>query len=95
MPVKTYFNGKWISTCGWYPAYIPRLFRKGAIKFGAGIHTNGLFLSKKTAYLKNALDHFSYNSLNDWIAKFMRYTTQRADEDYANGKRPSLKNTVM
>jgi glycosyltransferase involved in cell wall biosynthesis len=95
MPVKTYFNGKWIRSCGWYPAYIPRLFKKGKIKFGAGIHTNGLFISNNTARLISPLNHYSYNSLNDWIAKFMRYTTQRAGEDFASGKRPGIKNTIM
>lgn len=94
MPVKTFFDGKWIKTCGWYPSFIPRLFRKGSIKFGSEIHTNGEFLSDRKAYLKNDLMHYSYNSIDDWLLKFGRYTTQIAADDYRSGKRPGPVNAL-
>ncbi|MBK8663498.1 MAG: glycosyltransferase family 2 protein [Ignavibacteriales bacterium] len=28
IPRKTFFNGQWIKSCGWYPGYQLRLFRK-------------------------------------------------------------------
>lgn len=95
VPVKTFFLGKWIRTCGWYPAFIPRFFRKGTIKFETGIHTNGSMLSDKKAYFKNALLHYSYTSLDEWIRKFTRYTTQIAGEEYARGKRPGPANFFL
>jgi glycosyltransferase involved in cell wall biosynthesis len=94
IPVKAFFIGKWIKTCGWWPGYIPRLFKKGSIKFQSEIHTNGEILSRKVAYLKNPLLHYSYNSINDWIEKFMRYTTVIAYEQYRNGEKINLNNTV-
>jgi len=94
IPVKTFFIGKWIKTCGWWPSYIPRLFRKGCIRFQSSIHTNGELLSKKVAYLKNPILHYSYNSIDDWIDKFKRYTTVIAIESYQKGLKVNLKNTV-
>ncbi|MCX7716615.1 MAG: glycosyltransferase family 2 protein [Endomicrobia bacterium] len=82
VPVKTFFCGKWIKTCGWYPSYIPRLFRKGKIVFQDKIHTNGILLSDKIGYLKNSLLHYSYDSIDEWIEKFKRYTSQYAMEYY-------------
>lgn len=95
VPRKTFFIGKWIKTCGWYPSYIPRLFKRGKIKFQSQIHTNGEILTDKIGYLKNDLLHYSYNSIDDWIDKFKRYTTQIAIEYHNNGKKINLKNTIV
>lgn len=94
VPVLTFFIGKPIKTCGWYPAYIPRLFKKGAIKFQSEIHTNGIFLSKNIKHLRNDLLHYSYNSINDWIMKMKRYTQVTAEEYIKNQKKPSLSNDI-
>ncbi|MCX7940613.1 MAG: glycosyltransferase family 2 protein [Endomicrobia bacterium] len=80
VPVKTFFSGRWIKTCGWYPSYIPRLFKKGKINFQNEIHTNGVILTNKVGYLRNPLLHYSYEKIDDWIDKFKRYTTQYANE---------------
>jgi len=94
IPVKTFFIGKWIKTCGWWSSYIPRLFRKGTIKYQSAIHTNGKLLSNRYYYLKNPLLHYSYNSLNDWIDKFKRYTTVMAYEYCQKNMKINFKNTI-
>ena len=33
IPRKSYFLGKWIRHCGWYPDYVMRLFKKDRAKF--------------------------------------------------------------
>jgi glycosyltransferase involved in cell wall biosynthesis len=94
IPVKTFFIGKWIKTCGWWPSYIPRLFRKGTIKYQSTIHTNGELLSNKYYYFRNPLLHYSYNSLDEWIDKFKRYTTVMAYEYYQKNMKINFKNTI-
>ncbi len=94
IPVKTFFVNRWIKTCGWWPSYIPRLFKKGAIKFQSTIHTNGELLSKNVEYLKNPILHYSYNSLDDWIEKFKRYTTVLAKEYHERKMKVNFKNTI-
>jgi glycosyltransferase involved in cell wall biosynthesis len=95
LPVKTFFIGKWIKSCGWYPSYIPRLFKKGKIKFQSDIHTNGELFTDKIGYLKNDLLHYSYNSVDDWIDKFKRYTTQMAIESFNKGEKINFKNIII
>ncbi|MGC8727810.1 MAG: glycosyltransferase family 2 protein [Elusimicrobiales bacterium] len=90
LPVKTFFSGRWIKTCGWYPGYIPRLFRKGSVIFEEDIHTNGIFKTDKIGYLKNDLLHYSYDDINEWMEKFKRYTDRYALEYYKKGLKPSL-----
>lgn len=94
IPVKTFFCGKWIKTCGWYPGYVPRLFKKGSIIFESKIHTNGKILSKNIGYLKNDLLHYSYDTIDEWIDKFKRYTTQYAMEYKERKIKLNLKNTL-
>jgi len=39
IPRKSFFLGRWIRHCGWYPDYVLRLFRRGKGRFterGAG-----------------------------------------------------------
>lgn len=95
IPVKTFFVGKWIKYCGWYPSYIPRFFKKGSITFEEDIHTNGQLLTHKISYIKNPLLHYSYDSIDDWISKFKRYTTRMAEEYFNGGKRTTVFSTFM
>ena len=83
---KTYFLGKWIRNCGWYPAYVVRLFKKGSINFSSSIHHDG-DLSGKPGYLKANLSHYSYNTLAQYFEKFNRFTTVMAQDKYQKGKR--------
>lgn len=94
LPVKTFFCGRWIKTCGWYPGYIPRLFKKGYISFQDKIHTNGIILTKNIGYLKNPILHYSYDTIDDWIDKFKRYTTQYAYEYLENKMKVNFINTI-
>ncbi|MDI6758045.1 MAG: glycosyltransferase family 2 protein, partial [Endomicrobiia bacterium] len=64
VPVKSFFAGKWIKNCGWYPAYIPRLFKKGAVVFQSDIHTNGRFMSDNIGRLESDLLHYSYDRID-------------------------------
>lgn len=79
IPVKTFFLNKWIKSCGWYPSYVLRLFKKDSVIFPPELHSNGM-PKGRTEYLKNDLLHFSYNSISDWIKKFDRYTSRWALE---------------
>lgn len=90
---KNMFLGQWIKSCGWWPDYNIRLFRKGVTKWPRGIH-DALTIEDKSrvAYLKNPLIHNSYSSLEQYFNKFNFYTTQLAYEEYEKGNRVSKLN---
>lgn len=81
---KNYFLGKWIKTCGWYPAPVLRLFKKGEIVFPEEIHQVPLH-KEEYGCLENDLLHYSYNSLEEYFEKFNRYTTELAKEEFEKG----------
>lgn len=89
LPRKTYFNGKPVLSCGWYPSYVPRLFIKGKVRFGSGVHQDGEPQTDKVAYLKNDLLHYTYRSVSEWLEKFDRYTSRAALEQYEAGRKIS------
>jgi glycosyltransferase involved in cell wall biosynthesis len=86
IPRKNYFLGGWVQHSGWYPAYVPRFFRKGKIWFPEDIHVDmkplGSFL-----YLKNDIIHHPYDTLEEYFDKFNRYTSRLAVEEYGRGVR--------
>jgi len=86
LPRKAFFVGRSIQTCGWYPAYVPRLFKKGKVVFPARIHADGDILTGSVSHLRHDLLHYSYSSVGEWIEKFNRYTGRAAREQFDAGR---------
>ncbi len=83
IPRRSYFLGKWIRSCFWYPDYQLRLFRRSAahvtpVKVHEGFHVDG-----ETGVLEGDIIHYSYRSLHDAVRKVDRYTTLAAEERLA------------
>src|SRR3989339_1147153 len=71
MPRLTYFLEKPIRHGGpwWYPGYVVRLFKKSAGKFSSlAVHEKVEF-NGKLGRLKNDLQHYSYNALDQYLEK--------------------------
>lgn len=83
---RNYLLGKWIRGSGWYPNYVMRLFKRGWVEFSDTIHVDTIS-KEKAGYLKNHILHYSYETLNDYVAKLDRYTTVLAKQAYVRGKR--------
>jgi glycosyltransferase involved in cell wall biosynthesis len=89
IPFKTYIFGEWICHTGWWPEYHPRFFKKGFVDFSDQIHS--AFLIKQEARrfhlppnAENAIEHFAYNDITQFIGKLNRYTTIEASHLYNN-----------
>lgn len=79
VPRRNYFCGRWIRGAGWWPDRLVRLFRTGRANIKArGDETASLHETWTVAVPSGALDapleHYSYDSLADYRAKFERYT---------------------
>lgn len=96
LPVKSYFCGRWIRYCGWYPAYNLRLFKRGQVYFSPDLHSDKKTLVRgPSGYLTNPLLHYSYPTISHYLPKLNRYTTQWAKEEYEKGFRISIKNWIV
>ena len=59
---KSYFRGKWIRGCGWYPMYQVRVFDKTRARWDQLVHER-LILEGKTETLENDILHYSYDDI--------------------------------
>jgi len=88
IPRKNYFCGRWISHGGWYPDYNLRLFRKGTGYFQERLIHEKVVVEGRVGYLKHPLQHYTYDSVDDYLQRLSRYSTLAAEEMEKCGKRP-------
>lgn len=81
------FMGRPLKFGGTYPDYHVRLFRKGRYWFNEDDVHEGI--KTKAVKLKNSVYHYSYDSLEDYLEKFNRYTTLAARSRLKQGKKVS------
>ena len=77
---RNFFFGRELRGSGWSyrDLYVPRFFKKGALRYGAQVH-NFIHINpdariKKLIQRDIAVIHFNYNSVFHFIAKMNRYT---------------------
>jgi glycosyltransferase involved in cell wall biosynthesis len=86
---KNFFSDRWIRHGGWYPDYCLRLFKKESGRFEERAVHEKVLVKGPTGYLKNALEHYTYRSVADYLIRMERYSRLAAHE-IAESKRPLL-----
>lgn len=88
IPRKNIIFNKWIQHSRWWPDYNVRFFKKGKVEWGNRIHsipiTNGVGIDLLPNE-KNAIEHLHYSSIEQFIERMNRYTTQQAKNLYDEG----------
>jgi len=79
LPRKTYFAGKPIMHSGWYPDFAVRLYNRQKMSFNAANVHEKVVPSGKVSFLKNAIDHYSYDAVKDYFGRFKRYSAMQVD----------------
>jgi glycosyltransferase involved in cell wall biosynthesis len=82
----TYFLDKPIRHSGWFPDYVLRLFRNGRGRFNDRLVHEGVRIDGKTGKLDGLLYHYSYRTLEDYLAKMNVYSSLNAREMHESGK---------
>ena len=85
IPRRTYFLGRWIRHCGWYPGYKLRLFLKTKGRFGDNDPHDQVLLDGKVEKLKGDLLHFTYRDLSHNVRTINSFTTTRATRLHKKG----------
>ncbi len=82
IPRKNIIFGKWVKG-SWWPDYNIRFFKRGSVAWSNIIHSvpetkgKGADLPVKE---ENAIVHYNYSSLNQYLARMDRYTSVQAQE---------------
>lgn len=87
MPRLTYFFGRPIRHCGWYPDYSPRLARKSKTDFGDRLVHETISIDGPVGTLKNGLVHYSYKNMDDAVRKMLDYSHRGARQRFIEGRR--------
>jgi glycosyltransferase involved in cell wall biosynthesis len=71
---RAFFLGKWIRHCGWWPDAQLRLIRRGKGKFSNRPVHEGLEVRGATSTLRTAMNHYTYDSIAQYLQKMDRYS---------------------
>lgn len=80
IPRENYFLNKAIKSCGWYPDYQLRLFRKSKTKVTERKVHEGFIVDGKVEKLNGVLIHLTHQSISETISKINHYSTLEAEE---------------
>jgi glycosyltransferase involved in cell wall biosynthesis len=94
MPRLSSYCGRAMRHSGWWPDYIPRLFRQNQARFSDDQVHERLLFDGTAARLINPLLHESFRSLSDVLDKINRYSSAGAAQGLARGKRGSVGSAV-
>lgn len=82
VPRKNIIFGRWMKHSRWWPDYNIRLFKKGIVSWNEVIHavpmTQGVG-GEIEAKEEFAIVHYNYNSVDQYVERMNRYTSQHAN----------------
>lgn len=87
--------GREIRHTGWYPDYQLRLMRRSRVRYDPEREVHELVIvDGEAGYLKNALVHYNYRTVAEFLRKTERYTLLEAGILRKAGVRPRLRSLV-
>ncbi len=87
IPRKNYFGERWVRRGGWWPDYNLRLFLKDTGQFVQRQVHESVNVDGRVETLKEAIEHRTYQDLEDFIARMNRYSSLAAQQGFDDGKR--------
>jgi glycosyltransferase involved in cell wall biosynthesis len=81
------FCGRWIRHGGWYPDWIPRLFKRGTARFSDDLVHERLVFDGPVSKLEGTLLHYSYEDYETVLRKLDAYSSAGAQQRFDRGAR--------
>ncbi|MFW6129288.1 MAG: glycosyltransferase [Candidatus Aminicenantaceae bacterium] len=95
MPRLTFYLGKWIRHCGWYPDRKIRLFYKEKASWeGQYVHEK-LIVDGKVKKLQYPILHFTYDNIAEHMARINNFSSLGARKLYARKKKCRFYHLLM
>ena len=94
-PRKNFFAQRWVSYGGWYPDQTSRLYDKTQVSFTESQVHEKLVPNENVGSLKNAILHYSYSGMGDYIDRQNHYSTLYASEKIGRGFRPGWSHLIL
>lgn len=87
-PRKNYVLGKWLKQGGWWPDYVPKLFKKESLAGWQGAVHESPQVEGNFGYVKNPLEHITAKSISKMLAKTIKWAKIEADLRYKANQPP-------
>ncbi|MFO8057913.1 MAG: glycosyltransferase family 2 protein [bacterium] len=84
---RTFYQGRWIRHCGWYPDRKLRLYKKSQARFGGEDPHEVIRVTGKTGHLGGDLYHYTYRDLRHHASQLARYAAVNANVKHKKGVR--------
>ncbi len=78
MPRQSYYCGRPMRHSGWWPDFVPRLFRRGEARFSDDLVHERLVFEGPAGRLRSPLTHYSYRDLSEVLQRIDRYSSAGA-----------------
>jgi glycosyltransferase involved in cell wall biosynthesis len=78
IPRVAFFMGRWIRHGDWYPDWQLRLFDRRQGKWQGGRVHESVKICGKPGFLNGEINHFTYRSLSDYLARLETYSSLAA-----------------
>jgi glycosyltransferase involved in cell wall biosynthesis len=88
VPRKNYFCGRWVRRGGWYPDLTLRLFRRDKGRFWEREVHEEVLVDGPVGNLNTPMEHYSYNSISEYVTRLDRYALLAARELVKQRRRP-------
>lgn len=95
MPRLTYFLGRPIRHCGWYPDYQLRLALKSKAKIPYRLVHESMEVDGSCGVLKNDILHYSYDNLTQYIQKMVLYAHSAAEQKVLEKRKLKLSDLLL
>lgn len=95
VPRITYFLGKPIRNCGWYPDHVIRLMRKCKTTFPYRVLHEAPEIDGRVGVLTGHIIHYSYTDFDQIVDKTVTYARAAARQKIIEGKRFQLSKLVF
>jgi len=86
VPRRNYFGEVWVRHGGWYPDHQIRLWPRGQVRYGSAKVHPKMVVDGPVARLKEPLDHYTYDSVEDYLERMERYARGKAEDYLARGR---------
>jgi glycosyltransferase involved in cell wall biosynthesis len=89
------FCGQWIRHSGWYPDWVPRLFKRGAARFSDDLVHERLVFDQPVAKLSGKLLHYSYDDFESVLRKLDAYSSAGARQRFVANLKGGLRKALL
>ena len=87
LPYKVFFGDKWLKHGGFYPESHLRLFKRGKGAYGDRAVHEALKVDGPVGLMKGFVEHYTYDSVGDFLDRMERYASLSAEEYFRQGRK--------